>query len=103
MAEDSQSTSLPRGLGVWPESTNRLSWNCNSRLITMFTGIIEHLGTISRLEVSSAGGKITVHAPSLAPKLAISASIAVNGCCLTVVHRDDKHFSAYLSRETLAK
>jgi riboflavin synthase len=69
----------------------------------MFTGIIEHLGTISRLEVTSAGGKLTVRAPSLAPKLAISASIAVNGCCLTVVHRDDKHFSADLSTETLAK
>jgi riboflavin synthase len=69
----------------------------------MFTGIIEHLGTISRLELSPAGGKLTVHAPSLAPHLAVSASIAVNGCCLTVVHRDDEHFSADLSRETLAK
>jgi riboflavin synthase len=69
----------------------------------MFTGIIEHLGTISRLETSSSGGKLTVHAPGLAPQLAVSASIAVNGCCLTVVHRDLEHFSADLSPETLAK
>jgi riboflavin synthase len=69
----------------------------------MFTGIIEHLGTISRLEINSGGGKLMVHAPSLAPKLEISASVAVNGCCLTVVHRDDEHFSADLSSETLAK
>ncbi len=69
----------------------------------MFTGIIEHLGTISRLELDSGGGKVTVHAPSLAPKLALSASVAVNGCCLTVVHRDEENFSADLSSETLDK
>ena len=69
----------------------------------MFTGIIEHLGTISPLDVSSAGGKLTVHAPAVADKLAVSASIAVNGCCLTVAHRDNEHFSADLSPETLAK
>jgi riboflavin synthase len=72
-------------------------------LITMFNGIIEHSGTISRLELTSAGGKVTVHAPTVAPNLAISASIAVNGCCLTVVHRDDENFSADLSAETVAK
>ena len=69
----------------------------------MFTGIIEHLGTVSRLEVNSAGGKLTVHAPTLAPHLAISASVAVNGCCLTVIHRDGNHFFADLSGETIAK
>jgi riboflavin synthase len=69
----------------------------------MFTGIIEHLGTISGLELNSGGGKLTVHAPSLAPKLVVSASVAVNGCCLTVVHRNDENFSADLSSETLAK
>ena len=69
----------------------------------MFTGIIEHLGTIQRLETSSAGGKITIHAPAVAPRLANSASIAVNGCCLTVVHRDNENFSADLSCETIGK
>jgi len=69
----------------------------------MFTGIIEHLGTISRLETSLSGGKLSVHAPTLALRLAVSASVAVNGCCLTVVHHDHEHFSADLSPETLAK
>lgn len=69
----------------------------------MFTGIIEHLGTISRLETGPSGGKLIVHAPSLAGKLVVSASIAVNGCCLTVVHHDHETFSADLSLETLAK
>ena len=69
----------------------------------MFTGIIEHLGTVSRLEVNASGGKLTVRAPSLAPNIAVSASVAVNGCCLTVVHRDHENFSADLSGETLGK
>lgn len=69
----------------------------------MFTGIIEHLGTISRLDISNAGGRLTVHASTLADKLALSASIAVNGCCLTIVHLDNEHFSADLSLETIAK
>ncbi len=69
----------------------------------MFTGIIEHLGKITRVEVSPTGGKLTVHAPSLAGHLAVSGSVAVNGCCLTVVHCDDESFSADLSGETLAK
>ena len=69
----------------------------------MFTGIIEHLGTVSRLEVNARGGKLTVRAPSLAANIAVSASVAVNGCCLTVVHRDDENFSADLSGETLGK
>jgi len=69
----------------------------------MFTGIIEHLGTISRLETGPSGGKLTIHAPALANQLAVSASIAVNGCCLTVIHHDRNHFSADLSVETIAR
>src|SRR5258706_3026229 len=69
----------------------------------MFTGIIEHLGTISRLDLTFAGGTVTVQAPTLTRDLSVSASVAVNGCCLTVVHREGNHFFAELSRETLAK
>jgi riboflavin synthase len=69
----------------------------------MFTGIIEHLGAITRLDLGSSGGKLTVHAPTLKEKFVVSASIAVNGCCLTIVHHDADHFSADLSPETLAK
>jgi riboflavin synthase len=69
----------------------------------VFTGIIEHLGTIEALALESNGGSITVHAPSLAASLAISGSVAVNGCCLTVTACDKKTFSADLSAETLNK
>jgi riboflavin synthase len=73
----------------------------------MFTGIIEHLGTIEILDVrpdgKDAGGRISVHAPTLVPKLTVSQSVAVNGCCLTVVTVSTKSFSADLSAETIRK
>jgi riboflavin synthase len=69
----------------------------------VFTGIIEHIGTMESLEARADGGRITIHAPSVAASLAVSNSIAVNGCCLTVVSRDKERFSADLSGETLAK
>jgi riboflavin synthase len=69
----------------------------------MFTGIVEHQGVIESLEHTGSGGRIRVRAPQLAPSLEISASIAVNGCCLTVVQRDAETFSADISPETLRR
>jgi len=69
----------------------------------MFTGIIERLGTIKALELRDDGGRITIQAPSVAPSLAVSNSIAVNGCCLTIADLDKETFSADLSAETIRK
>jgi len=69
----------------------------------MFTGIVEHLGTIESLDLKRDGGRLTVHAPSLAPSLAVPHSIAVNGCCLTIVELRDGRFSVDLSLETIQK
>ena len=69
----------------------------------MFTGIIEHLGTIETLDLKRDGGRVTIHAPSLAPSLAVSNSIGVNGCCLTIVDLHNGRFSADLSGETIDK
>ncbi len=69
----------------------------------MFTGIIEHLGTVESLKANAEGGRLTIQAPTVAASLAVSNSIAVDGCCLTVVALDGEHFSADLSGETLRK
>jgi riboflavin synthase len=69
----------------------------------MFTGIIEHLGTVESLSLQNDGGRVTIHAPTLAFKLAASNSIAVNGCCLTITSVDKDRFSADLSGETIRK
>jgi len=69
----------------------------------MFTGIIEHLGTVESLTIHAEGGRLTIQAPSVAPQLTIANSIAVNGCCLTVVELNADRFSADLSGETIRK
>lgn len=69
----------------------------------MFTGIIEHLGTIEALRLHPEGGLLTIHAPTVTPHLAVANSIAVNGCCLTVVAMKEGCFSADLSSETIRK
>jgi riboflavin synthase len=69
----------------------------------MFTGIIEHLGTLDSLKLHAEGGRLTIHAPTVGPHLAVANSIAVDGCCLTVVVLDGERFSADLSTETIRK
>jgi riboflavin synthase len=69
----------------------------------MFTGIIEHVGTVDALALTGAGGRVTIHAPSLSGALAVSKSIAVNGCCLTITEIHGDNFSADLSAETVSK
>ena len=83
----------------------------------MFTGLVEHVGTIESIELcdvgarpdsSSArgdqiGARIRVQAGPLAEGLAKSGSIAVNGCCLTAVDIEGRTFAADLSGETLRR
>ena len=72
----------------------------------MFTGIIEHLGKIATLTRTNDGGRLTItfaDAKDLSRELSVGSSIAVNGCCLTVVSHDVKSFTADLSLETLEK
>src|SRR5260370_23377599 len=69
--------------------------------ISMFTGIIEHLGTVESLPLQNDGGRVTIHAPTLASNLAVANSIAVNGCCLPILSAENGRFSAHLSGETI--
>jgi riboflavin synthase len=69
----------------------------------MFTGLVEHVGTIESFERSEAGARIRVNAGPLADGLAKSGSIAVNGCCLTAIDISEKTFAADLSGETLRR
>lgn len=67
----------------------------------MFTGLVEHVGTIESIERAEMGARIRVNAGPLAAGLAKSGSIAVNGCCLTAVDISGECFAADLSGETL--
>ena len=69
----------------------------------MFTGLVEHVGTIESLDRGELGARIRVNAGPLADGLAKSGSIAVNGCCLTAVDISGDTFAADLSNETLRR
>lgn len=69
----------------------------------MFTGIIEHMGTVESLKLDAEGGRLTIQAPGVASHLAVANSIAVDGCCLTVVSVRGDKFSSDLSAETIRK
>src|SRR5712692_11075022 len=69
----------------------------------MFTGIIEAIGTVDSLKRTAAGARLAVRAADVAASLAVANSIAVNGCCVTVVEVSGETFAADLSSETLAR
>ena len=69
----------------------------------MFTGIVEELGRVVRLETVEDSARLTVEAPAVTQDVSLGDSVSVNGCCLTVaaVHRNT--FTADLMAETLTR
>jgi riboflavin synthase len=67
----------------------------------MFTGIIDHIGTIVASQPTSVGRLLRI--ASRFEDLTLGESIAVDGVCLTVMAIDGKHFDVQVSPETLAK
>ena len=69
----------------------------------MFTGIIEEVGTVAELSTDPSGGRLRVACAKLLPRLGVSSSVAVSGCCLTIVRREEDAFWCDLAPETLAR
>ena len=51
----------------------------------MFTGIVEETGTVELIKPAGKSIELTVRTKACAHGLKLGASLAVNGCCLTVV------------------
>lgn len=69
----------------------------------MFTGIIEELGSIKKIEPISTGSQFTIEASKILQDIKIGDSIAVNGCCLTVTNSDLSSWTCHAIEETLKK
>ena len=67
----------------------------------MFTGIIEEVGKVLNLTPSGSGVRLTIAATKMLDDIEIGASIAVNGCCLTVTDYGDNWWSADAVPETM--
>ena len=69
----------------------------------MFTGIVEDLGTVVELAPCEGAARLIVQTGIGVDGVPVGGSIAVNGCCLTVVERGSDWFVADVMAETLAK
>lgn len=69
----------------------------------MFTGIIEEIGYVKRINQQSRSAQIEIKADKVLGDVAVGDSIAVNGVCLTVVTFDSQHFTADVMPETISK
>ena len=69
----------------------------------MFTGIVEELGRVRSVTPNEGGVRLVIEAATVLDDVVLGASIAVNGCCLTVVAFDDVSWSADAVIETLAR
>jgi riboflavin synthase len=68
----------------------------------MFTGIVQTLGRIERLDRGNDGVRITI-ASDLADELNAGESIAISGVCLTALPTGTGSFRADVMNETLAR
>jgi riboflavin synthase len=67
----------------------------------MFTGLIEEIGTVRAVTLAGGGAVVHFDASLVLSDIEIGASIAVNGCCLTVVEFDETSWAADAVPETL--
>jgi len=69
----------------------------------MFTGLVETMGIVAALEPIGPGVRLCVRSPVIAEGTSVGDSVAINGCCLTVVeiHGDEMNFDA--GSETLSR
>ena len=68
----------------------------------MFTGIVQAVGRIAATQAAADGLKLTLDAATLdLSDLAVGDSLAVNGCCLTIVAIDKATLAFDVSAETL--
>ena len=69
----------------------------------MFTGLVEEKGTVRQLKTSNSACDLSIEAPLVSEDVSIGDSIAINGCCLTVVSINGKLLTFQAGSETLGR
>lgn len=74
----------------------------------MFTGLVESLGTVRSLDDEADAKRLVVEVPAdfvdaAAPRRHLGESVAINGCCLTVVAVNGILWDFQVGHETLAR
>ncbi len=69
----------------------------------MFTGIVEEIGTVTKIEQRGENRRITIAAETTPKELGTGHSVSVSGVCLTALDIQPKSFCADLAPETWAR
>lgn len=70
----------------------------------MFTGLVEGRGTVAGIVAEGDAVRLVVDVPEeMAGGCRLGDSVAINGCCLTVVEVDGRRWSFQAGTETLSK
>jgi riboflavin synthase len=69
----------------------------------MFTGLVQSLAEVKSLESVGPGARLAVKDNAIAARAAVGDSIAINGCCLTVVAIDGDSLAFEAGEETLSR
>src|SRR5438477_5120432 len=69
----------------------------------MFTGLVEERGTIAGVEARPAGRRLWIGARAVLDRTVVGDSIAVSGCCLTVIDLRADRFAVDVVPETLSR
>ncbi len=68
----------------------------------MFTGLVQHIGTVRRIE-KSGDWRLEIETDMDLAATALGASICCSGCCLTVTEKGPDWFAVDVSQESLSK
>jgi riboflavin synthase len=74
-----------------------------NEVLAMFTGLVEAMGTVVRIEQHPPGVLLVLDTSPLEGTTAIGDSVAISGCCLTVVSVADSEQSFEAGEETLQR
>lgn len=71
----------------------------------MFSGIVETMGTIARIEMEANGPgcRLVIREAQIAAETKVADSVAINGCCLTVVEKNGDELGFDVGPESLAR
>tara|TARA_Y100001934_G_scaffold234937_1_gene285346 strand:+ start:561 stop:1154 length:594 start_codon:yes stop_codon:yes gene_type:complete len=67
----------------------------------MFSGIIEEVGVVKKIEDYSSSKKFTISCKNLLDDASLGDSVSVNGACLTITQMRSNEFDVDIVKETL--
>ena len=69
----------------------------------MFTGLVETMGRVAGIRIEGDTARLTIESPLIAEDAGIGDSVAINGCCLTVVEKNNDQLQFDAGEETLRR